>query len=402
MLPLSNIKIIDLSRLLSGPYATMMLSDLGAEVIKVETPNGDDTRHLGPPFIKDWSTYFLSINRNKKSISLNLKTGEGKEILLKLIKEADVVIENFRPGTLERLGLSYDIMKEHNRGIILASISGFGQKGKYSQKPGYDVLAQAMGGLMSVTGEKDGTPVKGGYSLADLGTGMWAAFGILAALRERDQSGEGQWIDTALLDTIVSWQTYLAGNYFATGKNPKPLGTEHPNIVPYQVFQASDGSFVVAIANDKLWHSFVNKIGNETLKDPTYATNQGRVIHRKELLAILEDIFIQRTRDDWEHFFEDINIPVGPVNQLSEVLNDPHVLERGMVQEVENTEIENYKTLGIPIQFSRTPGYIRSFPPKLGEHTSSILNGLGYMKEDISKLIEKGVVKSSQEHHSVK
>ena len=402
ILPLSNIKIIDLSRLLSGPYATMMFSDLGAEVIKVETPNGDDTRHLGPPFIQDWSTYFLSINRNKKSISLNLKTEEGKEILLKLIEDADVVIENFRPGTLEKLGLSYEVLKERNQGIILASISGFGQKGKYAQKPGYDILAQAMGGLMSVTGEKGGEPVKAGYSFADLGTGMWAAFGILVALQERQQSGEGQWIDAALLDTIISWQTYLASSYFATGENPRPLGTEHPNIVPYQVFQASDSSFVVAIANDKMWLAFIDKIDIDSLKNPMYEKNKGRVIHRKTLIPLLEDIFIQHTRQEWDDFFEDIKIPVGPVNQLSEALEDPHVIERGMVQERESKEIGKYKTLGLPLHFSRTPGHIRTFPPKLGEHTVSILESLGYMENEINKFLEQGVVKSSQDQLSVK
>nr|WP_211316724.1 CoA transferase [Oceanobacillus arenosus] len=402
VLPLSNLKIIDLSRLLSGPYATMMFSDFGAEVIKVETPNGDDTRHLGPPFIEDWSTYFLSINRNKKSISLNLKTEEGKEILLKLIEEADVVIENFRPGTLERLGLSYEVMKGHNQGIILASISGFGQKGEYAQKPGYDVLAQAMGGLMSVTGEKGGTPVKAGYSFADLGTGMWAAFGILVALWERDRSGKGQWIDASLLDTIISWQTYLASSYFATGVNPEPLGTEHPNIVPYQVFEAADGNFVVAIANDKMWSAFTNKLNLDTLKSSKYDTNKGRVTHRDQLLQILKDTFMQRTRTEWDEFFTEIKVPVGPVNQLSEILQDPHVIERGMVQEKESSEIGKYKTLGIPLQLSRTPGSIRTFPPKLGEHTESILQDIGYRIEEISKFIDQEVVKTSQTKLSTK
>ena len=401
-MPLGNLKIIDLSRLLSGPYATMMFSDFGAEVIKVETPNGDDTRHLGPPFIKDWSTYFLSINRNKKSISLNLKTEEGKEILLRLIEDADVVIENFRPGTLEKLGLSYEVMKKRNPGIILASISGFGQQGKYAQKPGYDVLAQAMGGLMSVTGEKGGAPVKAGYSFADLGTGMWAAFGILVALWERDRSGKGQWIDASLLDTIISWQTYLASSYFATGEDPEPLGTEHPNIVPYQVFKAADGSFVVAIANDKMWSIFINKLGIDTLKDPIYESNKGRVMHRDQLLQILQDIFIQRTRKQWDDFFTEIKIPVGPVNRLSEILQDPHVIDRGMVQEKESTEIGNYKTLGTPVQLSRTPGEIRTFPPKLGEHTRSILQSIGYTEDAIHKFIDKGVVNTVNRQHSLK
>lgn len=397
ILPLSNVKIIDLSRLLSGPYATMMLSDLGAEVIKVETSNGDDSRHFGPPFVHEWSAYFLSVNRNKKSISLNLKADEGREILLKLIEEADVVIENFRPGTLERLGLSYEMMKERNPGIILASISGFGQKGKYAQKPGYDVLAQAMGGLMSVTGEKEGPPVKAGYSFADLGTGMWAAFGILVALWERNHSGEGQWIDAALLDTIISWQTYLAHNFFATGENPKSIGTEHPNIVPYQAFQASDGLFVVAIGNDQMWSTFTDKIGIEALKDSKYETNKGRVIHREQLIPILEEIFSHHTRQEWDDFFSEIHIPVGPVNQLSEILKDSHVIERGMVQENMHDEIGEYKILGTPIQFSRTPGHMRSFPPELGEHTVSILESLGYKNKEIEMFLKKEVVKSNQE-----
>ncbi|WP_227002720.1 CaiB/BaiF CoA transferase family protein [Salicibibacter kimchii] len=391
-MPLKDIRIIDLSRLLSGPYATMMLSDLGAEVIKVESPSGDDTRQFGPPYYHEWSSYFLSVNRNKKSISLDLKTEQGKDVLLKMIRTADVVIENFRPGTMERLGLSYETMKEYNPKIILASISGFGQYGSYSKKPGYDVLAQAMGGLMSVTGEKNGEPLKAGYSFADLGTGMWAAFGIMTALWERNKSGEGQWIDAALLDTIISWQTYLASNYFATGEDPKALGTEHPNIVPYQAFQASDGHFVIAIARDHMWHSFTAKIGIDILKDGRFNTNEGRVIHRNELIPLLENVFIQRSRQEWDDFFTDIGVPVGPVNKLSEILDDKHVKERDMVVNTKHQRYGETKSLGFPIQLSRTPGKIRSFPPELGEHTESILNDLGYDKEDIKSFLENGVV----------
>ncbi len=391
-MPLSDIKIIDLSRLLSGPYATMIMSDFGAEVIKVETPTGDDTRHLGPPFLNDWSTYFLSVNRNKKSISLNLKTSEGKKIFLKLIETADVVIENFRPGTLERLGLSYEVMKEINPGIILASISGFGQEGRYSQKPGYDVLAQAMGGLMSVTGEKNGSPQKAGFSFADLGTGMWMTFGIMVALWERKSSGKGQWIDAALLDTIISWQTYLASNYFATNENPKPIGTEHPNIVPYQAFQASDGEFIVAIATDNMWKDFVNKLDVSKLKDEKFQTNEGRVIHREYLIPIFEDIFKQQTRAAWESFFTELKIPVGPVNKFSDVLNDPHVKEREMVVKGFHPELGEVKSIGVPLKLSRTSGKVRSFPPKLGEQTRSILKKLEYTKEEIDNLITKKVV----------
>jgi len=265
MKPLKGIKVIDLTRILSGPFCTMTLADLGAEIIKIESPKGDDTREWGPPFIKEEAAYFLSVNRNKKSVVLNLKNQKGKKIFLELLQEADVVVENFRPGTLDRLGIGYETLKSYNKKIILASISGFGQNGPYSQKPGYDVLAQGMGGLMSVTGEPGRPPVKGGYSLADIGTGMWAVIGILSALREREVSGLGQWIDTALLDTMVSWQTYLAGNYFATEENPKPLGGAHPNIVPYQVFEASDGYFILAVGNDNLWDAFVTNLNLDVL-----------------------------------------------------------------------------------------------------------------------------------------
>lgn len=393
-MPLSNIKVIDMTRLLSGPYATMMLSDLGAEVIKVETSLGDDTRHLGPPFINEWSTYFLSVNRNKKSISLNLKTKKGKEIFLNLIQEADVVIENFRPGTLNRLGLSYDVLKEKNPRIILSSISGFGQKGKYSQRPGYDVLAQAMGGLMSVTGEKNGSPLKAGFSFADLGTGMWAAFGIMVALWERKESGKGQWIDAALLDTIVSWQTYQASSYFATKEDPKPLGTEHPNIVPYQAFEASDGHFILAIANDKMWNLFSEKINIATFKNEKYDTNEGRVTHRSELLPMLENVFKEKDKSYWEDFFSEIKIPVGPVNKISEILNDSHLVDRDMIIEDYHPEIGEFKTLGMPLHFSRSSRKKQSFPPKLGEHTISILENLGYSEEEIQDILKDGIVKN--------
>jgi len=393
-MPLRNVTIIDLSRLLSGPYATMMLSDLGAEVIKVESPSGDDTRSLGPPNYYDWSAYFYSVNRNKKSISLDLKTDEGKEVFLKLVKTADAVIENFRPGTMERLGLAYEDLKKVNPKIILSSISGFGQFGRDSQKPGYDVLAQAMGGLMSVTGEKGGAPLKAGYSFADLGTGMWAAIGILTALWERQQSGMGQWIDTALLDTIVSWQTYLASNYFASGKDPGPIGTEHPNIVPYQAFEAADGYFVVAIARDYMWELFVNKIGIEVLKDEKFRYNEGRVLHREKLLTILRDLFLERTRNEWEIFFSELKIPVGPVNQLSEVLNDEHVLQRGMVVDTNHDKHGKLKALGLPLHLSRTPGQPRTAPPLLGEHSHLILENLSYSKSQIESLIQRSIVVS--------
>ncbi|WP_368652545.1 CaiB/BaiF CoA transferase family protein [Ornithinibacillus sp. 4-3] len=393
MLPLQGIKVIDLTRILSGPFCTMTLADLGAEVIKIETPNGDDTRQWGPPFINEESAYYLSVNRNKKSIVLNLKEEKGKEVFYKLVKDADVVVENFRPGTLKRLGADYDTLKELNPGIVLASISGFGQTGPYALKPGYDVLAQGMGGLMSVTGEPDGPPVKGGYSLADIGTGMWAIIGILSALRERDISGEGQWVDASLLDTMVSWQTYLAGNYFATGEDPKPLGGAHPNIVPYQVFGASDGHFILAVGNDNLWKSFVEAMDEDILRDEKYATNPQRVEQRETLLALLEELFANRTVKEWVEIFENAKIPVGPVNKFSDILEDEHIKYREMVVEKEHPTVGNLRMLGIPVKLSRTPGEINTVPPGLGEHSDSVLKDLGYSDEEITALKEAGVTK---------
>lgn len=396
MQPLTGIKVIDLTRILSGPYCTMTLADLGAEVIKIETPQGDDTRQWGPPFIQDESTYFLSVNRNKKSMVLNLKEAKGKEVFFKLIQDADVVVENFRPGTLKKLGIDYGVLKKQNPGIILASISGFGQTGTYSQKPGYDILAQGMGGLMSVTGEPGRRPVKAGFSIADVGTGMWAAFGILVALHERNRSGEGQWIDTSLLDTIVSWQTYLAGNYFASGKDPQPLGDAHPNIVPYQGFEASDGHFMIAVGNDSLWKKFIEVIGLQSLKDSKYATNPQRVEQRAELIPLLEEVFQMKTVKEWIEIFEEAKIPCGPINKMSDILNDPHMYEREMVVEKDHPTLGAIKMLGTPVKFSRTPGEIKTVPPQLGEHTTEILSSLGYSEEEIKSLYESNVAGSEK------
>lgn len=395
MKPLDGIRIIDLSRILSGPYCTMTLADMGAEVIKVESPAGDDTRKWGPPFVNDESAYFLSVNRNKKSIVLNLKTDEGRDILLKLVKDADVVVENFRPGTLDRLKVGYETLKEVNPRIILASISGYGQTGPYAKKPGYDVIAQGFGGLTSVTGEPGKPPVKAGFSIADIGTGMWAVIGIQNALLAREKTGQGQWVDASLVDTMISWQTYLAGNYFASGKNPQPQGGAHPNIVPYQLFESSDGYFNVAVGNENLWAKFCEVIEEPALKNnPDYATNSDRVTNREQLVPLLQDVFYAKTTKEWVDAFEAAGIPCGPVLRFNEIFEDPHVLAREQLVEVDHPTAGNVKMTGIPVKLSDTPGEITSAPPLLGQHTEEVLTSiLGLSSEEISELEKKEVIK---------
>lgn len=396
MKPLDGIRVIDLTRILSGPYCTMTLADMGAEVIKVEPPAGDDTRQWGPPFIDTESAYFLSVNRNKKSIVVNLKEEKGKELVLKLIENADVVVENFRPGTLKRLGLGYDVLKERNPRIILASISGFGQTGPYTEKPGYDVIAQGMGGLTSVTGVPGQLPVKAGFSLADIGTGMWAGYGILTALFHREKTGEGQWVDASLLDTMISWHTYMAGNYFASGENPEPMGGAHPNIVPYQLFESSDGYFNIAVGNDNLWIKFCSILGDEHLiNNSKYMTNADRVKHREELVMYLQNIFYSKTSKEWVGFFEEVGIPCGPVLRFNEIYEDPHVLARNQLIEIEHPTAGKIKMTGIPIVLSATPGSVETAPPLLGQNTRDILTQIvGLSDQEITELENSGVVKS--------
>lgn len=384
-LPLEGIKILDLSRILTGPYCTMMLADMGAEVIKVEVPGtGDDTRQWGPPFVNGESAYFLSINRNKKSITLNLKSLHGKEILHRLVKQSDVLVENFRPGTMEKLGIGYDKLKEINPRLIYCSISGFGQDGPSRDKPGYDVLAQAMGGLMSCTGEPGGPPVKAGFAIADIGAGMWAAFGILAALMAREKTGLGQAVDTSLLEAQVSWHTYMAGNFFASGKNPRKLGSAHPNIVPYQAFSGKDQYFIVAVGNDSLWQKFCQVTGLEHLaSDSRFATNPKRVENRDELVGIIQERLLTRSAAEWVEALESAGIPAGPINNFDQVYKDPQVLYRKMMVEAEHLVAGNIRMTGIPVKLSETPGQIRTVPPLLGQNTDEVLLSLGYSSEQI-------------------
>jgi crotonobetainyl-CoA:carnitine CoA-transferase CaiB-like acyl-CoA transferase len=391
MKPLQDLKVIDLTRILSGPYCTMILADMGADVIKIEPPQGDDTRSWGPPFIDTESSYFLSVNRNKRSLVLNLKTPEGKGIFLELLKTADIVVENFRPGTLDKLGIGYDVIRQTNERVILASISGFGQTGPYAMRPGYDVIAQGMGGLMAVTGEPDGPPLKAGFSLADVGAGMWAVMGILLALQARNQTEKGQWVDVSLLETMISWQTYLAGNYFASGKNPQPMGGAHPNICPYQVFRAKDGYFNLAVGNDSLWKNFCQVMKLDIADDPRFVTNPKRVENRDQLIPMLEKIFKTKSYNHWVEFLDKAGVPAGPVYQISDLFADPHVLEREMLLTMQHPTIGEIKQVGIPVKLSDTPGELVSPPPLLGQHSFDILQKLGFTIKDIDELYENGV-----------
>lgn len=393
MQPLDDLLVIDLTRALAGPFCTVMLSDLGARVIKVETPEGgDDTRGWGPPFIGEESAYFLGVNRNKESLTLNLKDPRGRDIVMQLLKRADVLVENFRPGIMERLGLGYAAVHEHVPRLIYASISGFGQDGPYREKTAYDLILQGMGGVMGITGEEGGAPVKVGVAIADICAGMYAAYGILAALRVRERTGEGQLVDAGLLDGQVSWLTYAAGYYFATGENPGRLGSGHPTIVPYQAFKTSDGYVNVAVGSEAIWRRFGEVVDPSLLDDSRYVSNRERVAHRKELIAHLAPRFARKTTAQWTEVFDAAGVPCGPILSVEQVFSDPHVRHRGMVQEVDHPTAGRIRQTGLPVKLSHTPGRIRSAPPTLGQHTDTVLRELGFDAAAIAALRTERVI----------
>jgi formyl-CoA transferase/CoA:oxalate CoA-transferase len=373
--PLDGLLVVDLTRVLSGPYCTMLLADMGARVIKIEQPGrGDDTRGWGPPFVGEESAYFLSINRNKESLTLDLKQPEAKRILEQLLDRADVVVENFRPGTIDRLGFGYETVAARWPRIVYCSISGFGQTGPRRDQPGYDAVIQAEAGLMSVTGEADGPPLRLGVAIADIVSGMFAAQGIAMALLARARSGRGQLVDVGMLDATAALLTYQAANYFVTGRAPERMGNRHPTIVPYETFEAADGDFVLAVGNDDLWRRFC-KVSEllDLASDPRFATNRARVEHYDELRPILVGRLRTRSRAEWIAAFNVEGVPSGAVRDVAEVLSDPQLAAREMIQGVEHATLGTVRTLGLPIKLSDTPGAVRAAPPALGQHTDQIL-----------------------------
>ena len=387
--PLKGIRILDLSRVLAGPFCSMTLSDLGAEVIKIEIPGrGDDTRGY-PPFINDVSSYFISINRGKKSVTLNLKTQEAREALYRIVKECDVFLENFRPGVTARLGVNYEILNEVNPRLIYCSISSFGQTGPYAQWPGYDLIIQGMGGLMGITGEPGRLPIRIGVAITDIGAGMYAVIAILSALRAREKSGKGQLLDISMMDSSVSWMTYVAGNYFATGKVPPKMGSAHPSIVPYQGFETGDDKgLLIAAGNDRLFEMLCDAMGLNWLKDdPIYSTNDKRVENRSTLIPILQKRLRECNRDEWLQKLRDIGFPCAPIYTIDEIFSDEQVLHRRMVVEMKHQRAGNIKQIGPVIKFSKSSCELDLPPPVLGSHTEAILRKVaGYSSKEIESL----------------
>ncbi|RJP17934.1 MAG: CoA transferase [Deltaproteobacteria bacterium] len=373
--PLSGIRVVDLSRVLAGPFCTMILGDLGADVIKVERPGaGDDTREWGPPFAAGESAYYLCVNRNKRSVALDLKTEEGAGIARDLAAASDVVVENFRVGAAAKMGLGYEELKGRNPRIVYCSISGYGQTGPYREVPGYDFIIQAMSGLMSITGESGGEPMKLGVATVDLTTGLYAAVAILAALRERDRSGLGQRIDLSLMDSAISWLANVGSNYLVSGEVGGRYGNAHANIVPYQVFRAKDRRIAVGIGNDGQWRKFCEIAGaRELASDPRFATNPGRVKNRGELIPLLEKIFPGRDSSFWIENLWREGIPAGPIHCVDAVFADPHAAAREMIVEMDHPAAGKVRLIGSPMKFSGTPVEYRLPPPLLGEHTAAVL-----------------------------
>lgn len=392
---LDGITVVDFSRVLAGPYCTMLLADMGADVIKIEQPGkGDDTRAWGPPYLGDQSGYYLAVNRNKRGIAIDLKSDAGRQIALDLVRNADVVVENFRVGVMEKLGLGYDELRAIKPDLIYCSISGFGRSGPYSSRPGYDLIAEAMSGFMSVTGEPDGVGMRAGVAIGDVTTGMMASNMILAALLHRERTGEGQLVEAALLDTIVGWLINANLYYLITGENQPRTGNAHALVVPYQEFQAADLPMIITAGNDRLFAALCATIDRPDLpEDPRFRTNSDRIANRAELAALIEAELARKSAAEWAELLEAAGVPSAPINTMAEVFADPHVLARQMLVEVEHATLGSIQLPGVPMKFSATDAAVRTAPPVLGQHTREVLRERCNMDDAaIDALAAAGVV----------
>jgi CoA:oxalate CoA-transferase len=394
--PLEGIRVLDLTQVLFGPFATMLLSDMGAEVIKIERPEVGDIARGNGPVVRGQSTYFLSLNRGKKSVTLNLATEQGKAVFLELVKNADILVENFKPGTMKKLGLSYEVVRQSNPVIIYVAGSGFGQDGPYAGKPAFDIIVQAMGGVMSITGEEGGPPLRPGVSYGDIAAGLFLCIATLAALQERHKSGEGQMVDISMLDCQVAVQENAFVRYLNTGEIPHALGTRHPVITPFQTFQTKDGSIALALRGGvkDQWPLFCAAIDRvDIIDDPRFNDGWARTQHYRELEPILTEAMKKRTTGEWVEELEQAGIPCGPVNTIDKVAGDPQILARNMIIDVEHPEAGTFRVVNSPFKFSRTPDRVERASPELGEHTEEILSRLtGISPTEMSSLKASGVI----------
>ncbi|KYZ75410.1 carnitine dehydratase [Anaerosporomusa subterranea] len=394
MKPLKGVVVLDLSRVLAGPYASMMMADYGATMVKIEPPRvGDDSRAYGP-FVGKESAYFMSLNRNKRSMTLNLKEQAAKDLFREMVKKADVVLENYRPGTMEKFGLGYEELKQINPKIIYATCSGFGQTGPYVHKPAYDIIVQAMGGIMSVTGPEGGEPTRVGASVGDIIAGLFTTIGVLMALYHRERTGEGQLVDVGMLDCQVAVLENAISRYLVSGEVPQPIGNRHPSITPFAAFTAKDGHIIVGAGNDRLWEKLCNLIERtDLLTDERFSTNLKRTQNVNELKVILDAVFKVKTIDQWMKALEAAGVPCAPINTVDKIINDPQIKAREMIVELEHPVAGHMKVPGVPIKFSATPGSVDTPAPLLGQHTEELLHELlGLSKEQVDELRAKNAI----------